>query len=157
MIGGIQNIGRIPSSGDGSSSRSGCSRSTASARTSRRRASTPTVIKSFFEQMQGTVFGLFNLFSGGALEQLSIFALGIMPYISASIIFQLLTIVIPQLEAAAEGRRAGPQQDHPVDALRHRSCSRCSRASLIAIALENGQFGEGAVLEPGLGLPADDA
>ena len=57
-----------------------------------------TVIKSFFEQMAGTVFGLFNLFSGSALEQLSIFSLGIMPYISASIIFQLLTVVIPQLE-----------------------------------------------------------
>ena len=45
----------------------------------------PDVIKSFFEQMAGTVFGLFSLFSGGALEQLSIFSLGIMPYISASI------------------------------------------------------------------------
>ena len=57
------------------------------------------VIKDFFEQMSGTMFGLFNLFSGGALEQLSIFSLGIMPYISATIIFQLLTVVIPQLEA----------------------------------------------------------
>ena len=58
----------------------------------------PEVVRNFFEQMQGTMFGLFTLFSGGALEQLSIFSLGIMPYISASIIFQLLTIVIPQLE-----------------------------------------------------------
>ena len=46
----------------------------------------------------GGLLGLFNLFSGGALEQLSIFALGIMPYISASIILQLLTVVIPALE-----------------------------------------------------------
>jgi preprotein translocase subunit SecY len=58
----------------------------------------PNVVRSFFEQMQGTVFGLFSLFSGGALEQLSIFSLGIMPYISASIILQLLTVVIPHLE-----------------------------------------------------------
>ena len=57
----------------------------------------PEVVRAFFAQMQGTIFGLFTLFSGGALEQLSIFSLGIMPYISASIIFQLLTIVIPQL------------------------------------------------------------
>jgi preprotein translocase subunit SecY len=46
----------------------------------------------------GGLLGLFNLFSGGALEQLSIFALGIMPYISASIILQLLTVVVPKLE-----------------------------------------------------------
>jgi preprotein translocase subunit SecY len=49
-------------------------------------------------QSSGGLMGLFNLFSGGALEQLSIFALGIMPYISASIILQLLTVVIPALE-----------------------------------------------------------
>ncbi len=69
----------------------------------------PQVVRDFFEQMAGTVFGLFNLFSGGALEQLSIFSLGIMPYISATIIFQLLTVVIPQLEAlkkeGAEGQK----------------------------------------------------
>jgi len=47
---------------------------------------------------KGTVFEIFNLFSGGALEQFSVFALGIMPYISASIILQLLTVVVPALE-----------------------------------------------------------
>ncbi len=67
----------------------------------------PQVIKNFFDQMAGSVFGLFNLFSGGALEQLSIFALGIMPYISASIIFQLLTIVIPALEQLQKEGEAG--------------------------------------------------
>jgi preprotein translocase subunit SecY len=46
----------------------------------------------------GSFLGMFNMFSGGALEQLSIFALGIMPYISASIIIQLLTVVIPTLD-----------------------------------------------------------
>src|SRR3989304_10592800 len=46
----------------------------------------------------GTFLGLFNMFSGGALEQLSIFALGIMPYVSSSIILQLLTVVTPTLD-----------------------------------------------------------
>jgi preprotein translocase subunit SecY len=57
-----------------------------------------SALKSFFDSMQGTIFGVFNMFTGGALEQLSVFALGIMPYISASIILQLLTVVIPHLE-----------------------------------------------------------
>jgi len=52
----------------------------------------------FFARHQNTIFGIFDMFSGGALEQLSVFALGIMPYISASIILQLLTVVIPHLE-----------------------------------------------------------
>jgi preprotein translocase subunit SecY len=52
----------------------------------------------FFAQYQDTLFGIFNMFSGGALERLSVFALGIMPYISASIILQLLTVVFPHLE-----------------------------------------------------------
>jgi preprotein translocase subunit SecY len=57
-----------------------------------------TALASFFAQAEGTIFGIFNMFSGGALERLSVFALGIMPYISASIILQLLTVVIPHLE-----------------------------------------------------------
>jgi len=51
-----------------------------------------------FARAQGTILGVFNMFSGGALERLSVFALGIMPYISASIILQLLTVVVPHLE-----------------------------------------------------------
>ena len=54
-------------------------------------------LQAAFANMQGTIFGWFNLFSGGALERFSIFALGIMPYISASIIFQLLTVMVPYL------------------------------------------------------------
>ena len=61
----------------------------------------------FFEQQAGTLFGLIDLFSGGALRQLSVFALGIMPYISASIIFQLLTVVIPYLEKLSKEGEAG--------------------------------------------------
>ena len=53
------------------------------------------------------LFGLVNLFSGGALLQLSVFALGIMPYITASIILQLLTVVIPRLEALKKEGQAG--------------------------------------------------
>jgi preprotein translocase subunit SecY len=55
----------------------------------------------------GTIFGIINMFSGGAMERLTIFALGIMPYISASIILQLLTAVIPALEKMAKEGKAG--------------------------------------------------
>ena len=55
-------------------------------------------LASFFARVKGTLLGLFDMFSGGALERLSVFALGIMPYISASIILQLLTVTIPHLE-----------------------------------------------------------
>ena len=57
-----------------------------------------SALSEFFNAQNRGIFGMFNLFSGGALERLSIFALGIMPYISASIIFQLLTAVFPYLE-----------------------------------------------------------
>lgn len=60
-----------------------------------------------FERAQGTVLGLFNMFSGGALERLSVFALGIMPYISASIILQLMTVVIPHLERLSKEGEQG--------------------------------------------------
>ncbi|MBF0202954.1 MAG: preprotein translocase subunit SecY [Desulfamplus sp.] len=55
-------------------------------------------LASFFDSTRGTLFAMFNMFSGGALENLSVFALGIMPYISASIILQLMTVVVPHLE-----------------------------------------------------------
>jgi preprotein translocase subunit SecY len=64
-------------------------------------------LAAFFEQARNTMFGLVNLFSGGALERFSIFALGIMPYISASIILQLLTVVIPYLERLSKEGEAG--------------------------------------------------
>ncbi len=61
-------------------------------------------LQALFETMKGTLFGWFNLFSGGALERFSIFALGVMPYISASIIFQLLTVMVPKIaELQKEG------------------------------------------------------
>src|SRR3989339_1816652 len=64
-------------------------------------------LAAFFQKNAGTLFDMFNMFSGGALENFSIFALGIMPYISASIIFQLLTVVVPQLEALSKEGEAG--------------------------------------------------
>ena len=54
-------------------------------------------LASFFAQARGTLFGLFDMFTGGALERFSVFALGIMPYISASIILELLSVVIPYI------------------------------------------------------------
>ena len=64
-------------------------------------------LATFFVGKQGTLLGLFDMFSGGALERLSVFALGIMPYISASIIFQLLTVTIPHLERLSKEGEQG--------------------------------------------------
>jgi len=61
----------------------------------------------FFDQAQNTLLGMVDLFSGGNLRRLTVFALGIMPYISASIILQLLTVVIPALERLAKEGEAG--------------------------------------------------
>jgi preprotein translocase subunit SecY len=111
----------------------------------------PEVVRNFFAQMQGTIFGLFTLFSGGALEQLSIFSLGIMPYISASIIFQLLTIVIPQLD---ELKKEGEQGQRRINQFTRYATIGLAlfQGGLLALALENGQFGQGAVQAPGWGF-----
>lgn len=61
----------------------------------------------FFKKKMETLFDMVNMFSGGGLENFSIFALGIMPYISASIIIQLLTVVVPRLEALSKEGEAG--------------------------------------------------
>ena len=67
----------------------------------------PVALASFFAKAKEGLLGLFNMFSGGALERLSVFALGIMPYISASIILQLLTVTIPHLERLSKEGEAG--------------------------------------------------
>jgi len=64
----------------------------------------------FFKQNEGTFIGLFNMFSGGALERMSILALGIMPYISASIIVQLMSTVVPTLEALKKEGEQGKRK-----------------------------------------------
>jgi preprotein translocase subunit SecY len=151
VIGGIQNIGRISelrqrilfTFGMLAVYRVGCAVVTPGINSS--------VISSFFEQMSGNLFGLMNIFSGGALEQLSIFSLGIMPYISATIIFQLLTVVIPQLEALKKEGEAGQKKINQWS--RYATIVLALfQGFLISLALEGGQFGEGAVLTPGWGF-----
>lgn len=67
----------------------------------------PNALASMFAQQSGSILDMFNMFSGGALMRLSIFALGIMPYISASIIMQLMTIVIPAMEQLKKEGESG--------------------------------------------------
>ncbi|MFK5984566.1 MAG: preprotein translocase subunit SecY [Pseudomonadota bacterium] len=67
----------------------------------------PEALTILFDQQRDGILGMFNMFSGGALERLSVFALGIMPYISASIIIQLMTKVIPTLEQISKEGEAG--------------------------------------------------
>ena len=67
----------------------------------------PDRLSELFSQNQGTIVGMFNMFSGGALERMSILALGIMPYISASIIMQLMSAVVPQLEQLKKEGESG--------------------------------------------------
>ncbi|HEB68592.1 MAG TPA: preprotein translocase subunit SecY [Desulfobulbus sp.] len=86
-------------------------------------------LAAFFQQNAGTLFGMFNMFSGGALKNFSIFALGIMPYISASIIIQLLTVVIPQLEALSKEGEAG-----------RRKITQYTRYSTVALSIIQGFF-----------------
>src|ERR671924_892848 len=64
-------------------------------------------IEQYFDTQGGTILGLLNIFSGGALGQFALFALGIMPYVTASIILQLLTVVIPRLEQLQKEGEAG--------------------------------------------------
>ncbi|MFA5960892.1 MAG: preprotein translocase subunit SecY [Tatlockia sp.] len=67
----------------------------------------PQKLANFFGEQQNTIFGLFNMFSGGALSRVTVFAIGIMPYISASIIIQLFTVVSPKLEQLKKEGESG--------------------------------------------------
>ncbi len=67
----------------------------------------PLKLTNFFNEQQNTIFGLFNMFSGGALSRVTVFAIGIMPYISASIMIQLFTVVVPSLEQLKKEGEAG--------------------------------------------------
>ncbi len=108
-------------------------------------------LASFFQQQAGTLFGMFNMFSGGALENFSIFALGIMPYISASIIIQLLTVVIPQLEALKKEGEAGRRKITQYTRYGTVALS-IIQGTFIAVGLEgmSGPNGEAIVLLPGI-------
>ncbi|MGM0540855.1 MAG: preprotein translocase subunit SecY [Pseudomonadota bacterium] len=110
----------------------------------------PIALAAMFEQQKGTILDMFNMFSGGALERLSIFALGIMPYISASIIMQLLTVVSPSLEQlkkdGEQGRRKITQYT------RYGTVVLATFQALgVAIALESQNInGMSVVVDPGL-------
>jgi len=106
----------------------------------------PVALADLFKSQKGGILGVFNLFSGGALSRFTIFALGIMPYISASIIMQLLTVASPQLEALKKEGEAG-----------RRKITQFTRYGTLALALFQGmgiavalESQQGLVLDPGL-------
>lgn len=108
----------------------------------------PTVLKQLFDTQKDGILGMFNMFSGGALSRFTVFALGIMPYISASIIMQLMTVVSPQLEQLKKEGEAGRRQITKYT--RYGTVLLATFQALgIAIALE-GQAG--LVLDPGFGF-----
>ncbi len=110
----------------------------------------PVALEQLFDQQRGTILDMFNMFSGGALGRFSIFAIGVMPYISASIIMQLLSHVEPKLKELRKEGEAG-----------RRKITRWTRYATVvlatfqafgvAVALE-GQAGGGVVLDPGWGF-----
>jgi len=104
------------------------------------------VLAELFGRQQGGILGMFNMFSGGALSRFTIFALGIMPYISASIIMQLMTHASPQLEALKKEGEAG-----------RRKITQYTRYGTVALALFQGigiavavESQPGLVLDPGM-------
>src|SRR5437868_6316373 len=106
----------------------------------------PNVLADLFSGNQGGILGMFNMFSGGALRRFTIFALGIMPYISASIIMQLMTAVSPQLDALRKEGESG-----------RRKITQYTRYGTVFLALFQStgisimlESQPGLVLEPGL-------
>ena len=112
----------------------------------------PTAVAALFEQTRGSIVDIFNMFSGGSLERLSIFELGVMPYISASIIIQMMTSVIPQLAALKTEGEAGRRKI--TQYTRYRPVALALFQGLgIAIAIEGPQAAGGPVwLVPGVGF-----
>lgn len=103
----------------------------------------PTRLAELFQSQQGGILGVFNLFSGGALSRFTIFALGIMPYISSSIIMQLLTIAVPTMEALKKEGEAG-----------RRKITQYTRYGTVGLALFQG-IGISMALESQAGLVLD--
>jgi preprotein translocase subunit SecY len=106
----------------------------------------PVKLAELFQGQQGGILGVFNLFSGGALSRFTLFALGIMPYISSSIIMQLMTIAVPSIEALKKEGEAG-----------RRKITQYTRYGTVALALFQGmgmaialESQAGLVLDPGL-------
>jgi preprotein translocase subunit SecY len=105
----------------------------------------PTELQKLFEGQQGGILNLFNMFSGGALSRFTVFALGIMPYISASIIMQLMAYVVPSLEALKKEGESGRRKI--TQYTRYGTLGLAIFQSLsIALALESAQ---GLVIDPG--------
>ena len=103
-------------------------------------------LEEFFQQNQGTLLGFIDLFSGGMFRRLTVFALGIMPYISASIIMQLMTVASPTLEALKKEGEAGRRKI--TQYTRYGTFGLALFQSMaIAIGLESQR---GLVIDPGL-------
>ncbi|MFQ6016889.1 MAG: preprotein translocase subunit SecY [Kiloniellaceae bacterium] len=110
----------------------------------------PVILEQFFQQQAGGILGMFNMFAGGALGRMTVFALNVMPYISAAIIMQLMTAVSPSLEALKKEGEAGRKKINQYT--RYGTVGLAAVQSYgIAVGLEN-MTGPGgsAVLDPGL-------
>ena len=114
----------------------------------------PQALMAFFAAQRGTIFGLFDMFSGGALQKFAVFALGIMPYISASIIIELLKVVLPSIEKLYKEGEAGQKKIKQYT--RYGTVVICAVQGLgIAWGLEQMTGGAGhmpVVLHPGWGF-----
>ncbi len=107
----------------------------------------PAQLKQLFDSQSGGILGMFDMFSGGALSRASVFALGIMPYISASIIVQMMASVSPQLEALKKEGESGRRK--MTQYTRYGTVFLALFQSLgISIALES----QGVVIDPGMGF-----
>ncbi len=107
----------------------------------------PEAMARFFDQQSGTILGMFNMFSGGALERLSLFALGVMPYISASIILQLMTAVVPTLKELKKEGESGRRKI--TQYTRYATVGLATFQAIgVSIALQN----QGVALTSGLGF-----
>jgi preprotein translocase subunit SecY len=104
----------------------------------------PVALARFFQEQKGTILDIFNMFSGGALQRLSIFALGVMPYISASIIIQMMAVVVPSLAAIKKEGESG-----------RRKLTQYTRYGTVILAAVQGASAsiafqnQGVVLQPG--------
>ncbi len=107
----------------------------------------PVALAQFFRQNSGTILDMFNMFSGGALQRFTLFALGVMPYISASIIMQLLTVMVPSLEQIKKEGQSG--QRKITQYTRYFTVVLALFQSVGAsLALQN----QGVVINPGMGF-----
>ncbi len=105
----------------------------------------PVAVARFFDQQSGTVLDMFNMFAGGALERVSIFALGVMPYISASIIMQMMSVVVPSLAAIKKEGEAGRRR-----ITQYTRYGTLALASFQSVAMAVGlQSQPGVVMNPG--------